>query len=159
MTIFVGVGDLAVSTDPGAVIKTMALGSCIAVCVFGKSRPAVGMLHLQLPESSINPELAKKRPAMFADTGITLLLTQMQRLGFSPRDLVIKLAGGAQVMDPNNTFNIGKRNYLATKKILWAQRLWPLQEDVGGTFSRTVTLNVGKASLHISSPGKPDWEI
>ena len=33
--------------------------------------------------------------------------------------MMVRLAGGAQVMDQQGVFNIGKRNYLAARKILW----------------------------------------
>ncbi|MBF0500332.1 MAG: chemotaxis protein CheD [Candidatus Riflebacteria bacterium] len=154
---YVGVGDVAVSATPGETLKTMALGSCVAVLAVGTVKPVIGLLHIQLPESSLNAVLAQQKPAMFADTGIPLLIKQLSNLGIQSRDLTIKLAGGAQIMDPNNTFNIGKRNILATRKVLWNLRLWPAAEDVGGEFSRTVTMIDRRIIL--SSPGREDWEL
>lgn len=159
MTIYVGVGDLAVCDIPGQQLKTMALGSCIAVLAFSKKSPVTGMLHFQLPESSINPNLAKEKPAMFADTGIAKLFREFSAKGVAPAEMIVKLVGGAQIMDPQNTFNIGKRNYLAAKKILWANRIWPAKEDVGGNHSRTVSVSIGKDIVELSSPGIPDWKI
>ncbi len=159
MTTYVGIGELAVSDSTGAVIKTLALGSCVAVAVFSKKTQAAGLLHVQLPESSINQALAAKRPGAFADTGIPLLLSEMAKLGCKPADLVVKLIGGAQVMDPNNTFNIGKRNYLAVKKVLWAHRLFPATEEVGGNISRSVSLIVGQQEVLVHTPGYEDRKI
>ncbi len=159
MTIYVGIGELATSAEVGAVIKTLALGSCVAVAVFSKKEPIAGLLHVQLPESSINKELAAKRPAAFADSGVPLLLSELAKLGCKPPDLIVKLAGGAQVMDPNNTFNIGKRNYLAIKKVLWANRLFPAAEEIGGEISRSVTLTVGEKDLLIHTPGFENRKI
>ena len=159
MTIYVGIGELAASGEPGTVIKTLALGSCVAVAIFSKKQPVAGLIHVQLPESSINKELAAKRPGAFADVGIPLLLAEMEKLGCKPADMVVKLAGGAQVMDPNSTFNIGKRNYLAVKKALWANRLFPASEEVGGEISRTVTLTVGANDLLIHTPGYENRKI
>ncbi|MDD3147954.1 MAG: chemotaxis protein CheD [Candidatus Riflebacteria bacterium] len=159
MTIYVGIGELATSAETGVVIKTLALGSCVAVAVFSKRSPIAGLLHVQLPESNINKDLAAKRPAAFADTGIPLLLSELAILGCKPPDVVVKLAGGAQVMDPNNTFNIGKRNYLAIKKILWANRLFPAAEEIGGEISRSVTLVVGEKDLLIHTPGYENRKI
>jgi len=159
MTTYVGIGELAVSDKAGAVIKTLALGSCVAVAVFSKKTQVAGLLHVQLPESSINQALAAKRPGAFADTGIPLLLSEMADLGCKPADLVVKLIGGAQVMDPNNTFNIGKRNYLAVKKVLWANRLFPATEEVGGNVSRSVSLTVGSQEVQVHTPGYEDRKI
>jgi len=159
MTKYVGVGEWAVSNQAAESIKTMALGSCVGVIIFSKIRTAAGLLHVQLPESSINKQLAQTKPGTFADTGIPLMLRKFQELGCAGSELVIKLVGGASVMDPQNTFNIGKRNVLAVRKVLWALKLWPTVEDVGGEFSRTVTVQVGTRKVILSSPGKPDWEV
>lgn len=158
-TIFVGVGGIGVARTKGEVLKTMALGSCVAVVVLDPQTHMVGMDHVALPESSIAPERAHERPGYFADTGIPALLDAMAKAGAHRASLVVKLVGGAAVLDPNSTFNIGKRNALAIKKILWGQRMGALAEELGGTISRTVTVDVEKGRVVISSPGKPDKEI
>jgi chemotaxis protein CheD len=56
---------------------------------------------------------------MFADTGIPLLFRRAYECGAEKRRLVVRVVGGAQVMDREGVFNIGKRNYLALRKILW----------------------------------------
>jgi chemotaxis protein CheD len=63
------------------------------------------------------------------------------------------------VADPNGTFNIGKRNALAAKKVLWQFGLGAVAEDVGGSHSRTVTLYHDTGRIVLSCPGRPDWEL
>lgn len=156
-----GIGDLGASKQPDAEIKTYALGSCIAVVLLDPQTRTVGMVHVALPESKINLVKAKEKPGYFADTGVPLLLQEMVRHGCQPKGkgLIIKLAGGAAIMDYNDTFNIGKRNLLAIKKILWSYGLGPRSEDVGGTFSRTVSVSVRTGEVILSSPGRPNWKI
>lgn len=72
---------------------------------------------------------------------------------------MVKLAGGANVMGTNDTFKIGKRNLLTTKKILWKYGLAPLAEDTGGNISRTVSVSVNTGEVSLSSPAKGDWQI
>jgi len=148
----VGIGELAVSNNPEDHIKTFGLGSCVAVIVLDPKARAVGLIHIALPDSSINQEKAKKLPGYFVDTGIPHLLDKMARLGCHPKGkgFAIKLIGGAQVMDPNNRFNIGKRNLLAIKKSLWSMQLAVSAEEVGGNVSRTVDLNVKTGRVTIS---------
>ena len=62
-------------------------------------------------------------------------------------------------MDPNGTFNIGKRNVLAIRKILWKLRLGARKEDVGDNFSRTVSVDVDTGKVLISSPKRGEWEL
>ena len=73
--------------------------------------------------------------------------------------MVVKLAGGAKIMDPNDTFNIGKRNVLAAKKVLWGHGMGAVAEDVGGNYSRTVSVSVNTGEILLCSPGRPDWKL
>lgn len=148
----VGIGELAVSKNKDEIIKTFGLGSCVAIVALDPKVRAVGLIHIALPESSINPEKAKKQPGYFADTGIPYLLSEMAKLGCHPKGqgLIIKLIGGARVMDPNERFNIGKRNILAIKKILWSINLAVVAEETGGNISRTVDVNAGNGRVTIS---------
>ena len=71
----------------------------------------------------------------------------------------VKLVGGASIMDKNEIFNIGKRNLLAVKKIMWAHGLGAVAEEVGGTISRTVSINVSNGEVKIFSPGRGTWTL
>ena len=158
--IYVGVGEYATSVTPGEIVKTLALGSCVAVVILDTNNKSVGLLHIALPESSINKKRANEKPGMFADTGIPILLEEMQKLGYDGKSkLIIKLAGGASIMDPNNTFNIGKRNVLAIRKMLERFHLGAIAEDVGGNISRSVSIEMNTGKVIVSSPGRGEWEL
>lgn len=159
--IILGVGELGASREAGTVIKTFALGSCIAVVFFSPVTRSAGMVHVALPESLINQEKARERPGYFADTGIPPLLRKMAALGNRPegQGLTVKLIGGASIMDFNGVFNIGKRNLLAIKKILWGLGLGAIAEDVGGNYSRTVTVDVATGAVSVSCPGRGQWQV
>ena len=156
--IIVGVGGLGVSNKANDVIKTFALGSCVAMILINPLRHTAGMAHIALPDSAIDPMKAKELPGYFVDTGVPALFQLMKDIGALKNDknATIKLVGGAQVMDANNTFNIGKRNILAIKKILWSKGMGPLVEDIGGSYSRTVHLYVGSGEVIVSSYGRED---
>lgn len=156
-----GVGELGATNIPGETIKTFALGSCIAVILMDPATKCIAMDHIALPDSAVSPERAQEKPGHFADTGIPALLDEIKKFGSrgDGRGFIVKLVGGATVMDPNNTFNIGKRNALAIKKILWSFGMGAAVEDVGGQISRTVEVDVREGKVKISSPGRADWEI
>jgi len=156
----IGIGGFTVSNTPGNVIKTMALGSCVSVITYLPGQKISGMIHIALPDSQVNDKQAKKLPGYFADTGLRLLFQKLkQRSSNGIARTVIKLVGGAQVMDANNVFNIGKRNILSIKKILWKNGLGAIAEDIGGSYSRTVWTEVNSGKVFISSPGRGQWEI
>ncbi len=152
----VGVADLAVSNDPSEDIITYSLGSCIAVVIYDPTVQVGGMLHYMLPESSMDPEKAKKIPAMFADTGIPTLFKHSYQYGATKKHLVVKVVGGAQIMDENGVFNIGKRNYLALRKLFWKNNVMVSAEHVGGNVNRTVRLEMttGRVILKVSGMGE-----
>jgi len=155
----VGVGDCKVSNAAESVLATYALGSCIAVAIHDPVAAVGGLLHFMLPESSLNPDKASQSPFMFADTGIPLLFHAAYGLGAEKRRLVVRVAGGAQVMDESGVFNIGKRNHLALRKILWKAGVMVHGEEIGGTASRTVRLEVATGRFWVRGPGMADREI
>jgi len=157
-TTYVGIGEYTVSKTTQ--IKTMALGSCVAVILLDPKNRAAGLLHVALPDSSLNPKKAEAKPGMFADSGIPKLLEEMQQLACNgQRDFIVKLAGGASMMASNRIFNIGQRNILAVREHLRRYHLGVGAEDVGGTISRTVTVDIVTGKVRISSPGKGEWEL
>ena len=159
--IVLGVGDYGASNTPGDDVKTFALGSCVSVIFLDPKTRTVGMAHVALPDSSINKAKATEKPGYFADTAIPALLAQMTKFGCDQRGkgMVVKLCGGANVMDTNDTFQIGKRNALAIKKILWSYGMGAVSEDLGKNYSRTVSISVSAGQITLSSPGKPNWQL
>ena len=157
-SIHVGIGEYHVSSKADDVIKTFALGSCVAVIVYDRAQKRAGLIHVALPDSSINLDKAKEKPGYFVDTGMPKLLQNMRLHNGSRRNVSIKLAGGSRIMDVNGRFDIGKRNVLAIKKYLWRYQLGTIGEDVGGDISRTVYLSVASGEVVISSSGQK-WEL
>lgn len=153
MSIVVDIADMAVTRKPGTTLVTYSLGSCIGLAIWDPVAKVGGMLHYMLPDSKVSPDKAKTTPAMFCDTGVPRLFKAAYELGAKKRRLVIKVAGGSQLLDDNGTFNIGKRNYLALRKIFWKNGVMIDSEDVGGSVSRTLRLEVdtGNVTLKMRS--------
>jgi chemotaxis protein CheD len=155
----VGIADCKVARDPEVELVTYALGSCIAVAAYDPLVRAGGLLHFMLPEAGASPERSRRSPFMFADTAIPLLLKQLEEIGADKRRLIVRVAGGAQVTNVSAMFNVGKRNQLALKKLLWRAEILVQGEDLGGTTSRTVRLNLGDGRMVVRCPGEADREI
>jgi chemotaxis protein CheD len=145
--------DCKVGSVAGQVLATYALGSCIGLSVYDPKAAVGGLLHYMLPDSGIDPARSRANPYMFADTGIPKLLEQVCGQGASRRRLVAHAAGGASIMDPKAIFDIGKRNYLALRKILWKAGILLAGEAVGGANSRTVRLEIGSGRLWLQVGG------
>lgn len=147
----VGIGEFAVSGSREDSLVTHALGSCIAVCIWDPTTLVAGLLHLLLPDSRINPVRAKEQPAAFADTGIPLLFQSAYAKGLQKGRCLVRLVGGAEVAGNGASFDIGKRNILAAKNILWRNGVLIKGEDVGGKAVRTVNLFAADGRVQITS--------
>ncbi len=152
----VGVGDMKVSARRGDVIITHALGSCLGVTVHDPVACVGGLLHVMLPLSTIDPAKADRNPFMFVDTGFPRLLAECLGAGARKQRLEITVAGGAnsQNGEENDLFQIGKRNMVMLRKLLWKNGLLLKAHDVGGSDSRTVSLEIGTGKVTIRSVGQ-----
>lgn len=150
----VGVADMKISQNPGDVIVTHALGSCIGIAIHDPAASVAGILHFMLPLSDVNPEKAAENPYMFADTGLPAFFRAAYGLGAARERLKIVMAGGAQLIDRQDFFAIGKRNQVMARKIFWKSNLLIDGEDVGGRLSRTLFVEVGTGRIWIKSDGR-----
>lgn len=147
----VDIADLAVSGEARVGLITHSLGSCIGVTIWDPEVRVGGMIHYMLPESRISPDKAQSHPAMFADTGIPLLFRSAYALGATKKRLMVKVAGGSQLLDDRGVFSIGKRNYVTLRKIFWKNGILIDAEDVGGSISRTLRLEVSNGRVTVKN--------
>ncbi len=148
---------MKVSDDPGAIIITHSLGSCIGLTIYDPHVKAGGLLHYMLPTPT-DAKKKKTRPFMFAETGIPLLFKACYELGAKKGRMVIKIAGAAQVMDASDVFSIGQRNHGALKQIFFRNNVLIDAEDIGGNRPRTMRLNIATGEVTIKIPGQ-DYKI
>ena len=156
MNVTVGVSDMKVCDDPESVLVTYSLGSCIGIAIYDTVVRVGGLLHFMLPESNLDLNKAKKNPFMFADTGIPALFKAAYKLGAKKQRMKVIVAGGAQVLDQQGFFNIGKRNDMAVRKIFHRNNVFIDYRDVGGNINRTIRLaiNNGEISMKVSGQGE-----
>ena len=152
-SLVVGVADMVVSNDPGAELVTYSLGSCLGITVYDPAKKIGGLFHVMLPESKIDATKAASSPFMFMDTGLPRLFHAAYNLGADRGRLVVKVAGGAQLLDERNVFNIGGRNFQALADLIARNGLVIHARDVGGMASRTLRLDLANGNVTIKSPG------
>ena len=150
----VEVGDLCVSNDPDQMLLTYALGSCLGVAVHDAQNCVGGLAHVQLPTCRNMAPIAEGVWS-YADRALPELFQRMFVMGAMKRNLRIVLVGGASVLDPTNFFQIGRKNYLMVKNLLWRSGYFIAAEAVGGTDWRTMRLDVGTGRVEVqTSRGK-----
>lgn len=152
--ITVNISDAKVSNNTEDVLVTFSLGSCIGVCLYDKAIHLGGMLHYLLPSSAENVERAEQQPFIYADTGMKILLGKLVSMGAKKARMQVKIAGGAaRLKVVSKRFDIGKRNYLAIRKIMWKNGMFIDAEDVGGYSPRTLCMSIADGAVAIRSKG------
>lgn len=159
--ILVGIGQIKISDKSEDIIKTMALGSSIAVVFFAPEVPVAGMAHVVLPDSIFGFKRAQRLPGYFADAALPYLISEFKNhidINNAP-GFCIKLAGGSSILDPDGTFNIGQKILTSIEKILTKNQLGISAKDVGKNFTRSVSVEVETGKVFVSAPGRGKWEL
>jgi chemotaxis protein CheD len=157
--IVIGIADLKFSNNRDDVLVTYALGSCIAVAIYDPAAKVAGLLHYMLPDSSLDQVKAKETPGMFADTGIPLLFKSCYSLGADKKRIIVKVAGGASILDNTNYFRIGEKNIMALRQIFWRNKVFIDSEDTGKNFNRTVRMGVADGRVVVKSSNGTHKEL
>lgn len=155
----VGVADMKVSNQPEELLVTHALGSCIGLAVYDPQAKVGGILHYMLPDSSLDSIKAQEAPFMFADTGIPRLFRECYRLGATKQRMIVRVAGGSQVLGGQEHFHIGRRNYAALRKIFLKNNVLIHREDVGGQRARTLYLEMATGKVWVKTIGQEVTEL
>ena len=154
-TIIVGIAELAVSDNRNVILTAHALGAGIAVSIYDPQTKIGGLLHIMLPDSSIDPAKAAAQPAMFMDSGLSALFRAASELKAEEHRLQICVAGGAQIMDDSGVFNVGNQNYESAIRILKGEHGLRVQAaHVGGFASRSVALNIATGEVRLKLSGQ-----
>jgi len=89
-----------------------------------------------------------------------LLVKILEKMGSEvDQNIIVKIAGGAQMEDENKTFNLGQRNVLAIKKTLINHGLTLNAEDTGSNIGRIMEVIVNTGEIFLSSPGRGKWKL
>lgn len=148
----VGLADMKLCCTPGEELVTYALGSCLGVAIYDPIACVGGLAHLMLPMSTNYPQKADVNPYLYVDTGVPKLFYAAYSAGAQKPRLVVKVAGGAALNDEaDDVFQIGKRNFIVLRKLLWQNGVILQAHDIGGRLSRTMALAIGSGEVTIKS--------
>jgi len=136
----VSIGDCAFAKRP--MILTTVLGSCVCATFHHPGRKVGGMFHAMLPEVSLRRRGATTPDCTFADLAVETLLERFRMAGMAPRELEVKLFGGANTMqafhesDVRAMLDVGRRNVEVALAALAGYGLVPAAQDVLGGLGR-----------------------
>lgn len=152
--ITVGLGEVCVTKDSSVVLACFGLGSCISLCAYDPVSRVAGMAHIVLPES--NHSSQGKASTKYADIAVPVLLEEMRKLGATKSRLVVKLAGGAQMIQAagfDAALEMGVRNLKMTRELLASESIRPSAADTGGSQGRSIWLSVDSGKVMVRTAG------
>ncbi len=153
-TIRVGIADMNVCRTPDK-ITTIGLGSCVGIVLYDASLKLAGLVHIMLPDSTKIKNNQNKMK--FADSGIMLLVDEMEKRGVRRSSLKAKIAGGAKMFNFSSTTemgSIGDKNIAAVHEKLKELGIRIVSEDVGLNYGRTIIFDPDTTELTVVKAGK-----
>ena len=139
-------GKLEISTND-IIIRSLALGSCIAVVAYDAKNRIGGIAHIMLFGKA--PENKKQEENKYAENAISNLLSQMQKAGADREKMEFCLAGGANVLRRNDD-TIAETNCNSVLQIVEEQKLNIKAKSLGGTQRRSISLDISSGKVNLS---------
>jgi chemotaxis protein CheD len=156
----VNFSEMKISSNPVETLVAFSIGSGIGMTIHDPVGSVGGVLNFILPDSTnANGTNPADVPFMFADTGITAFLKALFEQGATAENLKVVIAGGAHIMDQTGVFNIGQKNLEALKASLGDFDVKIHHEAIGGTKSRTISLEIGSGRSIIKTYGEAEEKV
>ena len=128
----IGIGEYRIGKGK---MSTIGLGSCVALILHDTDHNIGALAHVMLPCSNGR----SNRPAMYADTVIDLLISDLRRSGSRESAIISKLVGGASMFRTlSTTLNVGEKNIEILTAGLRDRQLPIRGREIGGDIGRTV---------------------
>jgi chemotaxis protein CheD len=146
----VAMAEMKVESKPIELVTSV--GSCVAICLYDSTSKCGGLVHIMLPNSAIAPQDFLQ--CKFADTAVPALANAVREISGKEACLSAKIAGGANIFRFKNNHDppIGVKNVAAVKMALNANKIRLVAEDVGGSYGRRITFNIGNGVVTIRLP-------
>lgn len=131
-SIYLKPGEVLITRTP--VLVSTVLGSCVAVTMFSASRSFAAICHAMLPENT-----GRDDDLRYVDTALRHIYDKLVKYDVGS-DLVIKLFGGAQVLNvvesTSMKLTIGEQNIAKAEAVLKSFGLTISARDTGGLQGR-----------------------
>lgn len=144
--IHVPIGKMRVSTSPNNILFT-CVGSCCAVTLYDGSNKIAGMVHTVLPGKR-QVARAGDRHAFYADTGIPLLISEMEQQGAVCEKMIATVVGGA-CLSGDGKSSIGSHNTEQVLSLLEKSAIPVTREETGGEQGRVIEIDVDNGRVKI----------
>lgn len=155
----VAMADMKISQNPAKLI-TRGLGSCVGITIYDPVTKTGGMVHTMLPD--IDKARIKSNPIRFVNYGIRKMVEDLENQGCARGRLVAKLFGGAHMFSfitSESVLNVGEKNTETARQVLSELGIKISADETGGTFGRTIELNLENGKVLVRTVAFGDKEV
>lgn len=154
----VNMAEMKIAQAPAKLV-TRGLGSCLGITVYDPFKKIGAMTHAMLPD--IDKARIKSNPARFVNSAIKKMVEEMEKMGSLRTHLIAKLFGGAHMFSfitYDSALNVGQKNIDIAESVFKELGIKLAAQETGGTFGRTVELNLddGKVLVKTISWGEKE---
>jgi len=138
----VNTGQIHLANGDG-VLRSVALGSCIAVVAYDPKKKIGAIAHIMLPGSAPANNTRKNR---YASNAITEILTKMAKAGSQKSDIEVCVVGAGNVLEKGDD-TICTSNIESVMQLLKDNNIPVRASVVGGTERKGAFLDVQSGSI------------
>ncbi len=132
--------------NKNTILRSGAIGSCLVIIAYDRSKQAIGMAHIMLPGKA--PENKGIKQTRYAGNAIDELVNLLGQNEVNTRNIHVCLAGGANVLKREGD-DIGREIIASVKKLLKEKEIKIVAESLGGIMRRSVSLNGETGDVNI----------
>lgn len=153
----VNTGEVKAAKEP-AMLRSVAIGSCVVVAALNFKRKIGAMAHIMLPGSAPQHSLEKTK---YAFDGIEQLLNQMFETGASADEIGVCLVGGGNVLKKEDD-TICQANIESVLAILAGKNISIKGSILGGTKRKSIFLDVENGCISYAEGDEKEkllWQV
>lgn len=142
---------------PKSKLRSVAIGSCIAVAAFNRVKKTCGLAHVMLPGKAPEKSTTKTK---YAEDAIDTLIKFVNGSVADTSDIEVCLVGAGNVLAKKDDI-ICVSNISSVTEILKEKGIPVRAAALGGVLRRSIIMNVDTASVRFSEGGGPEktlWE-
>ena len=155
----VGMGEVKIVQNPVKLVGR-GFGSCVGITLYDPMRKIGAMAHAMLPD--IDKARIKTNPLRFVNYVIIKMVEALRKQGCSKEHLVAKLFGGAHMFSfigEDSLLNIGDKNVEMAKRVLNELGVKIIADETGGTFGRTIELDLETGKVLVKTVAFGEKEV
>jgi chemotaxis protein CheD len=160
--IYVQPGESRLITEP-AILRTL-LGSCVAVAFLAPARGVGALCHPMLPAcpAELRGEGESKASHRYVDFAIRSLARRFDELGIEREDVMVKLFGGADVLQVSKDASrstVGQMNRETALRVLHEEGFSIAASSLGGSSGLTLRFDTSTGEVLVRRLRRTGQEV